>query len=227
MTGPTAKLADGEHLVLVPDSDHLPLVLDMLRAHVPEPSFLLGPRVYLIARDRRHAALSELCVIAAREYLHVDLAKESPLRLPVDVQIAHEARMRIAKVRASRLYPAMHATFRRSGQREEAHGRLLAFGAELGSGAVATWQNAAFDTITGWGELERFRSDPDYPGEIACKTSSEDETPPQWLRLPADERLLLDHGLSDRAREVATTVRAAGAHHLGLLERAEEMGLES
>lgn len=114
----------------------------------------------------------------------------------------------------------MRATFRRAHEREESHGRLLAFGGELGRAAIATWQNEAFDTLTAWGDLDQFRADPGYSGSVVCKTPPEDGAAPRWARLPEDEALLLDHGLSDRDREVAATARESNAHSLGIRELA-------
>lgn len=219
-TMPTSivTLAASERLVLIPYGELLPLALDMIRPHEPTPKLLLGPKAYLVAPDPRTAELYTRAVDAATIYPRVDLAVESPLRLPADEAIAHRVRIRIAKARASRLYPAMRASFRRSAHREERHGRLLAHGPALGERAVATWHNEAFDTLTGWGDLDRYRGDPEYPGEVVCRTPPEDDAEPQWLRLPDDERRLLDHGLSDRDREVAATVEDARADLMGLTD---------
>lgn len=222
MQTPILTLDTGDLLVLVPDATRLPLTLEMVEPHIAKPRFLLGPNAYLVASGREQAMVIALAVQAAEVYAHVDLARETLLRLPAAPHIEHQARIRIAKVRASRLYAALRASFKRAERREEMHGRLLAFGAGLPGGAIASWQNDAFDTLTGWGDLERFRTDPNYPGDIVCKTSAEDGALPQWLRLPEDPALLLEHGLSAREREVAATVREAKAHLLGISERLSE-----
>lgn len=217
------KLSDTEQLVLVPDGAVLPLALEMVHVHEAEPRFLLGTHAYLVAADRHQAGTFALAVTAAELYARVDLARETALRLPVSESIGHQARMRVAKARASRLHPGMRASFRRAEKREEAHGRLLAFGPELGTGAIASWQNDAFDTLTGWGDLARFRTDANYPGDVVVNTPAEDGAPPRWLRMPRDETILLAHGLSDRDREVAATVREANAHLLGISERLSDI----
>lgn len=219
------QLGAGQHLVWVPEAASLPLVLEMVRCHEPEPRVVLGGHAYLLAVDRRRQRIFAAAVDAAAIYPTVDLATESPLRLPVAPSIAHDVRIRIAKARASRLDAAMRATFRRAREREEHHGRLLAFDRDLGSRAIASWQNETFDTVTGWGDLQRFRDDPDYAGEVAFLTPH-DEGIPQWLRLPVDETLLLDHGLNADERAAAQTVRDARAHLLGVVERGEDLGIE-
>ena len=208
----------GEFLVHVPDPARVPLVIEMVRPHEPTPRLILGGHAYLVATSEDQARTFRLAVAAADLVDAVDLAAESGLRLPVAEPIARRAKIRIAKVRASKLFAAMRATYRRAERREEHHGRLLATGEELGSRAIASWQNEAFDTLTGWGDLEAFRTDPEYPGDVVCKTSDDDGAVPHWLRLPIDERILLEHGLDPRDREVATSVREARAHTLGIAE---------
>ena len=208
----------GEVLVHVPDPARLPLVIEMVRPQEPTPRIVIGAHAYLIATSEAQARIFGLAVEAADLVDAVDLATETSLRLPVAEPIAHRARIRIAKVRASKLFASMRATYRRAERREEHHGRLLASGEELGDRAIASWQNEAFDTLTGWGDLDAYRSDPEYAGDVVCKTSDEDSAVPSWLHLPTDERILLDHGLDPRDREVATSVREARAHTLGIAE---------
>ena len=208
----------GEFLVHVPDPARVPVVIDMVRPHDPTPRVVLGGHAYLVATSEAQARTFRWVVEAADLIDEVDLATESGLRLPVAEPIALQAKIRIAKVRASKLFAAMRATYRRAERREEHHGRLLAIGEELGSRAIASWQNEAFDTLTGWGDLEAFRTDPEYPGDVVCKTSNDDGAVPHWVRLPTDERILLEHGLDPRDREVATSVREARAHSLGIAE---------
>lgn len=206
------EIAADERLVLVGDAAKLPLVVEMVRPHVPRVRLLVGPHTYLIARDRASAEACRMAVAAADIYDRVELAHETPLRLPAGRELEHRARVRVAKARASQLYSGMQRAYRRATQREERHGRVLAHGEGI-PGAIATWQNERFQTLMGWGDRESYASDPAYHGDVVCRVPERDAELPQWLRMPEDEGVLLAHPFG---ADPEVDVRASRAHLLGI-----------
>jgi len=216
MTYTILELSPEDTLVAIPNPIKLPLVLDILKPYYT-PRILIGATSYLVAENLQESKVFHRAVLASEEYGRVSLESEVHLHFPVSDEIAHLVKLRVAKARASRIQDCIVNVLRGSRSMRSIGSKSI-YTSSSWSGAVGTWRTFNGATACGWGDSERFTSDNSYLGELTFILAQELEQPARWVRIPEDDRILLEHNFPTSSERTNVTIETANAKDLGLTE---------
>lgn len=216
MTYTTLELNLEDTLVAIPNATKLPLVLDILKPYYA-PRILMGFTSYLVAANLEESKIFRRAVFASEEYERVNLESETHLHFPVSDEIAHFVKLRVAKARASKIKDCIVNVLRES-RNVRSFGSKSIYTSSSWNGAIGTWRTFHGETACGWGDFERFTSDNSYLGDLTFILAQELEQPASWIRMPEDDRILLEHNFPISGERTNVTIETANAKDLGLTE---------
>lgn len=187
------RLAKGQRLIEIPKDAPFSIVQEILEPY--EPQIHLAGRCYLLANTYFEKFIFDRAIRSAQLFESVDLDTESCLNLSGSGEIAHLAKLRIAKAKASLLAEAIMFCYQNSypGQVSRVYGKEI-HTSTLWPNAIASWLTMHGNYCFGWGNIDRFLQEKEYGGDYCFLIGQETEAY-KWVRIPSDDQLILEHRL--------------------------------
>jgi hypothetical protein len=187
------RLSKDQHLIEIPKDAPLSIVQEVLEPY--EPRIYLAGSCYLLANTCFERFIFNRAIRSAQLFESVNLDTESSLNSNSSSEISHLVKLRIAKAKASLLAEAIVNCYqdRYPGQLSRVDGKEI-YTSALWPNAIASWRTIHGNYCFGWGNKDRFLQEKEYGGDY-CFLIAQETKAYKWVRIPSDDRLLLEHRL--------------------------------